>query len=106
MRSQAAYRCNISILFILLAATRNCKEEHNDPRDADFTLHLEVNAINARVEACTHEVIIEEIARSADLSVSKDGVKICSKSNTEAIDHSYGHEMAVIVDDFGEAENA
>ena len=99
------HRSDISILFILLAGTRDREEENNIPRDADLSPHLEVNTSNAGVKRCTHEDIVNEVARHPNLLPSCDCNEVHAEADRESIDMSNGHEVAVVVDDGGEPES-
>lgn len=102
---ESTYRSNVAIGLVLLASTRDGQEEDNDPWDTDLSPHLEVDGAKTGVQASTHEVVVEEVAGHADCSASHDGVKVGEKGDTKAVNHGDGHEMAVVVDDLGEAED-
>ena len=97
--------CDISILFVLMAPTRNGQEEDNDPRDSDLCPHLEVNRANARVQASTHKDIVNEIAGHANLVTSCDGEEVHSKGDCKPVYHRNGHDMTIVGDDFCEPED-
>ena len=81
------YGCNISIFFILMATTRNGQKEDDDPRNANFCPHLEVDRANAGVQASTHKNVVDEIAGHANLITSCDGVEIHPEGDCETVDH-------------------
>ena len=91
-------------MFILFARARDGKEEHDNPRDADFRPHLQVNGTNSRVQSSAHKDIVYEAARHAHLFTTGDGPKVRPKGHSEAPDHGNRHDVAVVIDDFREAE--
>lgn len=88
----------------MLACARDGKEEHDNPRDADFRPHFQVNRANSRIESGAHEDIVYEVTRHAHLFTTCDGPKISSEGYSEAPDHGDGHNVAIIVDDLGQTE--
>lgn len=85
------YRGNITKGLILLASTRNRQEKYSDPRNADFSPHLEANTTDTRVQRGTHEIVIEEVSRHADGSPSHHRPQIGDQRDTKAVDHGDGH---------------
>lgn len=100
------HRCDVPILLVLLAPSRNSQEEDNDPRNANFCPHLQVNGADSRVQGSTHEDIIQEIPGHSHLCPGGDRNKVHPKRHSKTIYHSHGHDMAIVIDDFGQAENA
>ena len=99
------YGGNSTILFILFACTRDGQEKHDYPRNADFRPHFQVNRTNAGVKRGAHKYIIYKVARHAHLFAASDGPEVGPKGYGEAPDHGNGHDVAVVVDDFCEAED-
>lgn len=102
---QCTHGSDISKGIVLLASTRDSKVENDDPRNANLSPHLQVNGTKARVKSSTHEVIVNEISRHAHRGFRHDGVEVGKERNTEAIDHGNGHEVAIVVNDFGKTED-
>lgn len=88
----------------MLAGARYRKEEDDDPGNANLGPHFQIDRAKAGVQAGTHEIIVEEISRHAHGSASENGIEIGDERNTEAENHRNSHEMAIIVDNLGEAE--
>ena len=100
------YRSHIAVLLVLLACAGNRHEEDDDPGNAHFKPHLEVDRADARVETCTHEDVIDEVAGHANLVAGCDGEEVHAEGDTKAIDHSDCHEVPEVVDDLSHAEDA
>jgi len=96
---------NVSESIILLASTRNGEIEDNDPRNANLCPHLKVNRTQTGIEGSTHEEIVNHVARHANRSLRQNRMEVGEEGNAETIDHSNAHEMAIVVNDLGEAEN-
>lgn len=101
---KATYGGDGTILFILFARARDGQEEHDNPGDTDFRPHFQVNGTDSRVQSCAHEDIVYEVARHAHLFTAGDGPKVSPEGDSEAPDHGNRHNVAVIIDDFREAE--
>lgn len=97
---------NIAIGLVLLASTRNSDEEYDNPRDPDFQPHLEVNRTNTRVQASTHEDVVDKVARHPDLVSSRDSDEVHEERDTEAPDHRHCHEVTKVVNDSSKSEDA
>ena len=61
---------------------------------------------DARVQRRAHEHVVQEIARHAHLRASRDRDEIHAERDAKAPDHRDRHDVAVVVDDLGEAEEA
>jgi hypothetical protein len=99
------YGSDISKCLVLLAGTGNREEEDEDPWDADFGPHLKADGPNSGVQGSTHEVVVEKVAWHAHGVAGHDRPDIGDQWYTEAVDHRDGHEVTVVVDDLGEAED-
>ena len=93
------YRCDITVLLVLLAGTRHRHEENKDPGNADLEPHLQVNWTNTRVQARAHEDIVNEVARHAYLVPGSDSEEIHAEGDTKANNHCDSHEMTKVVND-------
>ena len=89
----------------MLARSRYGKEKDDDPRNANFSPHLQVHAPKARVKGRTHEIVIEEISRHPHRSAGQNSMQIGDERNSKAINHGDGHQVTEIVDYFGEAKD-
>lgn len=105
VQEEPTHRCDISILLILLTCSRDGKHEASYPWNPNLQPHFQVHRAHTRIQASTHEIIVEEIPRHSDLLVAGDCDDVGSKTDTKPVDHSDGHEMPIIVDDFGETES-
>lgn len=81
------YRCNISILFVLFACAGDGQKKDNDPRNADFSPHLQVDRSKTGVEASTHKIVVEKVSGHANLGTGEDSIKVGDKGDTEPINH-------------------
>ena len=100
------HRRHIAVLLVLLACARDRHEEHDDPGDAHFEPHLEVDRADARVKTRAHEDVVDEVAGHANLVPSRDSKEVHAEGDAEAIDHSDRHEVPEVVDDLSHAEDA
>ena len=98
------YGSDGTILFILFARTRDGQEKHDYPWNADLGPHFQVNRTDAGVECGTHKYVIYKVARHAHLFTTSDSPKISPKGHREAPDHGNRHDVAIVVNDFCEAE--
>src|SRR6267154_737200 len=96
---------DIAIRFVLVATTGHGQEENNDPRNADLSPHLQINRANTGVQTGSHENVVEEVPRHADLVPGCDGNEIRAEGDSKTVNHGNRHDMTVVVDDFGETEN-
>ena len=99
------HRGDIAILFILVATSRYGQEENDDPRNTNFSPHLQVNRADTGVQTSTHKNVINEVPRHADLVPSSDRNKVRPERHGETVNHGDGHDMTIVVNDFGETEN-
>ncbi len=100
------HRSHVSVLLILLTCARDRDKEHQDPRDSDLEPHLQVNRTNTRVQAGTHEDVVNEVARHANLVSSRDSEEVHPERHAEADDHRDSHEMTEVVDDGLETDDS
>ena len=100
------YGSDITELFVLLASTRHGHEEHKNPRDTNLEPHFQVNGPKARVEACSHKHVIDEVTRHTNLVAGGDCEEIHPERDTESDDHGDSHEMSEVVDNSSETEDA
>ena len=100
------YRCNTSILLVLLASTADSDQEKKDPRNTDFCPHLQVDAADPRVERSAHPVVVEEVAAHSHRGPSVHSDSVSEPADEEAIEHGDGHNRAKIFDDCGKAEES
>lgn len=98
------YRRNITVEFILLACARDGKEEGDIPGNTHFSPHLEVDVANTWVKDSTHEHIIHEVPRHADLLSAGDSPKVHPEADGEAVDDGHRHQVPEVVDDRCERE--
>lgn len=99
------YRRDIAVLIVLLASSRNSEVKDNEPGYADLCPHFEINPSNAWVQTGTHEDVVNKAARHSHRVPGEDGPEIHAKRYGKAIDDCNRHKMAIIVDDFSEAED-
>jgi hypothetical protein len=97
---------NITISFILLAAPRDGRKEGNVPRDAHFGPHFQVYRAKTRVEASTHEHVIDEVPRHPQLVTSRNSDKVHQERYRKTVNHGHSHQMTVIINDPGETEDS
>lgn len=90
----------------MLASTRNGQVEDDNPRNAYLSPHLQVDRTQARIEGGTHEDIVDGVAGHTNRGLRCHSVKVGKERNTKTVNHSYGHEVTIVVNDFSEAEDA
>lgn len=88
-----------------MTASRHGQEENDDPRNANFSPHLQVNGTNTGVQTSTHENVIHEAPRHANLVPGCDRNEIHSEGHSKTVNHGNGHDVAIVVNDFSETEN-
>jgi len=103
--SMKTYGSDISVVLVLLEATRNRESKEHEPRDANLAEHLEVDGADAGVEGGAHEEVIDNISGHAVGGLGEDGVEIGEERNPPAEDHSDRHDGPVVVDECGKAED-
>lgn len=96
---------HITVLFVLMAATRDGQKEDDDPGNANLRPHFQVNRTNTRVEAGTHEDIVYETPRHANLVSTRDGDKVDTKGHRKPIYDRHRHYMTIVIDDVSQAED-
>ena len=94
------YGSYIPIDFVLLARTRHCKEEVDEPGNADLSPHLQIDGGDPRVQRCTHEYVVYKVSRHANLFSTSNGPKIDTEANGETVDYGDSHKVAKVIDYF------
>ena len=90
----------------MLASTANGDQEKQDPRNTDFSPHLQVDAANPGVERSAHPEVVEEVAAHPHRGARVYSGDIGEPADEEAIEHGDGHDRAIVFDDYRQAEES
>lgn len=96
-------------VFVLLDGAADRDHEEQDPRHADLCKHLEIDVSQARVQACTHEDVVDPDARHAHRLASVmegTGKNVDEQSDGERGDDGRAHNLTKVVDQVVKLEHS
>ena len=98
---------DVAKVLVLLSGAAGGEDEQEDPRVADLSEHLQINAAGkARVEGGAHEEIVDDVARHADLVTIHVTAGEDNDRGDIGPDDSAGHVAAKLLTDEVKREDA
>ena len=71
------------------------------PGDANLSPHLQIDVSDTRVQASTHEKVIDEVSGHSHWFAGNNGSEVYEERNKPTPEHGDSHKVAEVVDDAG-----